>query len=99
ITTALGDVPIEVRVQMNTPDVTPVVVTAGAPASNEKVSVFAGISESVAEAVNVTGVPTVPVLFPIAATTGAEFTSLTVIANAAVPFIAVDPLSVAVTVN
>src|SRR5207249_2861286 len=51
--------------------------------SSEKVSVFAGTSESVAEAVKVTGVPTVPVLFPIGANTGAEFTSFTVIVKEA----------------
>src|SRR5207249_1090062 len=65
----------------------------------ENVSVFAGTSPSVAVAVKVTGVPTVPVLFPIAARTGAWFTSVTEIVIAAVPFIAGDPLSVATMVT
>src|SRR5207249_2566782 len=65
----------------------------------ENVSVFAGMSPSVAVAVKVTGVPTVPVLFPIAARTGAWFTSVTEIVIAAVPFIAGDPLSVATMVT
>src|SRR2546427_12112913 len=47
-----------VGVQLNAPVVPLIVAPAGAPASNEKVRVFAGMSESVAVAVNVTGVPT-----------------------------------------
>src|SRR5204863_174172 len=88
-----------VGVQLKAPVEAPIVAPAGAPASSEKVSVFAGTSESVAEAVKVTGVPTVPVLFPIVASTGAEFTSFTVIVIAAEPLSTGDPLSVATMVT
>src|SRR6266705_6968081 len=97
--TVTGNVPLEEGVQLNAPVVAPIVAPAGAPASSEKVSVLAGMSESVAVAVKVTGVPTVPVLFPIAARTGAEFTSFTVTVIAALPLSAGDPLSVATMVT
>src|SRR2546429_596907 len=88
-----------VGVQEKAPVDAPIVAPAGAPASSEKVSVFAGTSESVAEAVKVTGVPTVPVLFPIGANTGAEFTSFTVMVKEAELASTGLPLSVAVTVT
>src|SRR5439155_1396294 len=97
--TVTGNVPVADGVQLKAPVEPLIVAPAGAPASNENVSVFAGTSPSVAVAVKVTGVPTVPVLFPIAARTGAWFTSFTVIVIAAVPFIAGDPLSVATMVT
>src|SRR2546427_820545 len=97
--TVTGKFPDEDGVQLNAPEEAPIVAPAGAPASSEKVSVFAGMSESVAVAVNVTGVPTVPVLFPIGASTGAEFTSFTVIVIAALPLSAGLPLSVATIVT
>src|SRR3989442_1015051 len=97
--TVTGKFPDEDGVQLTAPEEAPTVAPAGAPASSEKVSVFAGMSESVAVAVNVTGVPTVPVLFPIGASTGAEFTSFTVIVIAAEPVIAGVPLSVATIVT
>src|SRR5437762_824616 len=90
---------VSVGVQLKAPVEPLIVAPAGAPASNENVSVFAGTSPSVAVAVKVTGVPTVPVLFPIAARTGAWFTSFTVIVIAADPLSTGDPLSVAVTVT
>src|SRR5204862_1239760 len=97
--TVTGNVPVADGVQLKAPVEPLIVAPAGAPASNENVSVFAGTSPSVAVAVKVTGVPTVPVLFPIAARTGAWFTSVTEIVIAAVPFIAGDPLSVATIVT
>src|SRR5439155_15284910 len=97
--TVTGNVPVADGVQLKAPVEPLIVAPAGAPASNENVSVFAGTSPSVAVAVKVTGVPTVPVLFPIAARTGAWFTSFTVIVIAAVPFIAGLPLSVATMVT
>src|SRR5439155_1237540 len=97
--TVTGNVPVADGVQLKAPVEPLIVAPAGAPASNENVSVFAGTSPSVAVAVKVTGVPTVPVLFPIAARTGAWFTSFTVIVIAAVPLIAGEPLSVATMVT
>src|SRR6266571_4335607 len=73
-----GTVPLVVGVQLKAPVDAPIVAPGGAPASSEKVKVFAGISESVAVAVKVVGVPITPVLFPIAASTGAELNSFTV---------------------
>src|SRR2546428_11733096 len=76
--TVTGNVPLEEGVQLNAPVVAPIAAPAGAPASNEKVSVFAGMSESVAVAVKVTWVSSVPVLFPVAAITGADISSFSV---------------------
>jgi len=53
------------------------VAPEGAPGSSENVKAFAGRSTSVALAVKVSGTPCVPALFPIAAKTGAVFTSFT----------------------
>src|SRR5437667_404758 len=97
--TVTGNVPLEEGVQLNAPDEAPIVAPAGAPASSEKVSVLAGISESVAVAVKVTGEPTVPDFGPIVASTGAEFTSFTVIVKEVEPLMTGDPLSVAVAVT
>src|SRR2546427_120313 len=97
--TVTGKVPLADGVQLNAPEEAPIVAPAGAPGSSEKVSVFAGMSESVAVAVNVTGCPTVPDLFPIGASTGAEFTSFTVIVIAAEPPTARLPLSDATIVT
>src|SRR2546425_11771761 len=74
--TVTGKFPDEDGVQLNAPEEAPIVAPAGAPASSEKVSVFAGMSESVAVAVNVTGCPTVPDLFPIGFSTGAGLASI-----------------------
>ena len=67
-----------VGVQENAPVEALIVAPAGAPASSEKVSVFAGTSASVAVAVNASVASSFTVLLPIAASTGATFTSLTV---------------------
>src|SRR5438034_7549390 len=66
-----GKVPLVVGVQLKAPVAALIVAPGGAPASSEKASVFAGMSASVAVAVKVVGVPITPVLFPIAASTGA----------------------------
>ena len=50
----------------------------GAPASRLNVSVLAGTSASVAEAVNVSRLPSFTDLFPSEASSGATFTSPTV---------------------
>src|SRR5438876_3827231 len=97
--TVTGNVPLAVGVQLKAPVEPLIVAPDGAPASSENVSVFAGMSPSVAVAVKVTGVPTEPVLFPIGASTGAWFTSFTVIVIAAVPVIDGLPLSIAVMVT
>src|SRR6267378_2505343 len=71
----------------------------GAPGSSENVSVLAGMSVSVAVAVKVNVANSFPDLLPIAASTGAEFTSFTAIEKAAEPLSTGLPLSVAVTVT
>src|SRR5438552_1689732 len=60
-----------VGVQLKAPDDAPIVAPAGAPASSEKVSVFAGTSESVAVAVKAIVASSFIVLLPIAAMVGA----------------------------
>jgi len=97
--TVTGNVPDAEGVQLKAPVEELIVAPDGAPASSENANVFAGLSVSVAVAVKVTGAPTLPVWFPIAASTGAEFTSVTVIVIAALPLIIGDPLSVAVAVT
>jgi hypothetical protein len=97
--TVTGNVPLAVGVQLKAPVEPLIVAPDGAPASSENVSVFTGMSASVAVAVKVTGVPTLPVLFPIAPSTGAWFTSVTEIVIAAVPLIAGVPLSMATMVT
>jgi hypothetical protein len=69
--------PDALGVQLNTPDAAPIVAPAGAPASSENVRVLAGISASVAVAVNVSVPPVAADLLPIGARTGATLTSLT----------------------
>src|SRR4030066_486398 len=56
------------------------------------------MSASVAVAVNVTGLPAVPDLLPIGASTGATFTSLTVTVIVSKSLSAGEPLSVTRTV-
>src|SRR6185295_13826490 len=97
--TVTGNVPAAEGVQLKAPVEPLIVAPAGAPASSEKVKVFAGTSASVAVAVKVTATPTVPDLLPIAANTGATFTSVTVIVIAVLPLNAGVPLSVAVIVT
>src|SRR5439155_1767456 len=97
--TVPGNVPLDEGVQLKAPDEAPIVAPEGAPASSEKVSVLAGTSESVAVAVKVTGEPTVPDFGPIVASTGAEFTSFTVMVKDAELARSGQPLSVAVTVT
>src|SRR6059036_4133378 len=97
--TVTGNVPLAEGVQLKAPVEELIVAPAGAPASSENANVFAGMSESVAVAVKVTAWLTCVVLFPIAASTGAEFTSVTVIVIAALPLSTGDPLSVATIVT
>ncbi len=84
-----------VGVHEKTPVVLPIVEPVGAPASREKVTVFAGTSASVAVAVNASADPSLTVLFPIAVSVGATFTSFTVAVIASKSDIAGVPLSVA----
>ena len=70
----------------------------GAPGSRLNVSVFAGISVSDAELVNVTAMPACTVRFGIGVSVGATFTSVTVIVNCFASFICGEPLSVTRTV-
>src|SRR5439155_7376957 len=75
-----GKLPGEEGVQLKTPVDPLIVAPDGAPGSSENVKTFAGTSVSVAVAVNVKGEPTAhAALFPIAASTGATFTSFTAI--------------------
>src|SRR2546428_72025 len=97
--TVTGNVPLEEGVQLNAPDEAPIVAPAGAPASSEKVSVLAGISESVAVAVKVTGEPNVPGFGPSGGSNGAEVTSFTVTVIVSAALIAGLPLSVTRTVS
>src|SRR2546423_15070881 len=68
-----------VGVQVKTPLVELILAPAGAPESRVYVSVWAGTSGSVAETVKLNGFPSVTVLFPIGAITGAAFGPPTVI--------------------
>src|SRR5438046_10114126 len=90
-----------VGVQLKAPVPAPIVapVAAGVPSVSDQVIVFAGTSESVAVTVKANAANSFVVLFPGFVTTGAEFTSFTVIVIAAEPFIAGLPLSVALTVT
>src|SRR6185295_15267262 len=94
--TVTGNAPVAEGVQLKAPVDALIVAPAGAPASSENANVFAGTSESVAVAVNVTAWLTCVVRFPIAANIGAVFTSFTVtwIVSKSVW----DPLSVTRTV-
>src|SRR6187401_2333493 len=69
----------DVGVQLNAPLELLMTAPAGAPESSENVRVFAGKSGSVAAAVKVISLPQTPLLCPIAPSTGARFTSLTLI--------------------
>src|SRR6266853_5138608 len=94
-----GKVPVAVGVQLKAPVEALIVAPAGAPASNENVSTFAGTSESVAVAVKVSVTPgQAAALFPIGANTGAEFTSFTVIVIDSKSVAGHAPLSVTRTV-
>src|SRR6185295_6876328 len=97
--TVTGNVPVAEGVQLKAPVDALIVAPAGAPASSENANVFAGISPSVAVAVKATATPIVVALSPIAARTGASFTSLTVMVNDAVRLKEPAPLSVARTVT
>src|SRR5438132_659834 len=66
----------------------------GAPASRLKVSAYAGISESLAGAVNVRSVVSLTDCGPIGSSTGALFTSLTVTVKVRASLNAGEPLSV-----
>ncbi len=68
-------------VQVNTPAAV-IAAPAGAPES-EKVSVSAGTSTSVAVAVNRSSLPSLTVLLPIQARTGASLADVTVIVTVA----------------
>src|SRR5437764_537199 len=70
---------LSVGAQVKTPLAGFMLAPAGAPASRLKVRSWAGTSESVALAVKVSRLSSLPVLFPIGVNTGAEFTSLTII--------------------
>ncbi len=72
-----------------------IVAPAGAPASRDHTIEFAGTSESVAVAVNVSAVSSLTVLSPGSATAGAAFTSFTVTAIPSKSLSAGVPLSVA----
>jgi hypothetical protein len=67
---------VSVGVQLNVPDPAPIEAPAGAP-TRPYVRVLAGKSASVAVAVNVRAVSSLTFLSPIAASTGATFTSFT----------------------
>ena len=64
------------------------------PASRVKVSVCAGMSPSVAELVNVNSVSSLTVLFPMGASVGRLFTSLTVRVMVSAMLNGGEPLSV-----
>src|SRR5437762_2877221 len=90
-----------VGVQEKAPVPAPIVapVAAGVPSVSDQAIVLAGTSESVAVTVKARFASSFVVLLPGFVTTGAEFTSFTVIENAAEPLITGLPLSVAVTVT
>src|SRR3990170_5763947 len=100
--TVIGNEPgpcASVGVQVNAPPAV-IAAPAGAPESSEKVSVCAGMSASVAVAVKLRSEPSLTVLLPIAARTGAVLAwSLIVIVIASVSFSGGVPLSVTVTVT
>ncbi len=84
--------------QRNAPVAGSMEAPAGAPASREKRSAFAGRSASVARAVKVSSLPAPPVFGPMKASTGATFTSLTVTVKVFASAKAGAPLSVTRTV-
>src|SRR5262249_7086231 len=86
-------------VQLNTPVVALIVMPAGAPGSRLNVKVFAGTSGSVAVAVNDSVLPSLIVWLTIAASEGAEFTSLTTTLKVFVSLSGGEPLSVTRTVT
>ena len=96
--TVSGNVPVAAGVQLKMPVEALIVAPAGAPVRPNDFP-FPGRSASVAVAVKVSGLFTVTVLSPIAAKTGAWFTSFTVIENPAELLAEGLPLSVAVTVT
>src|SRR5439155_1282319 len=95
--TVTGNVPVADGVQLKAPVPAPIVapVAAGVPSVSDQVIVFAGTSESVAVTVKVNAANSFVVLLPGFVTTGAEFTSFTVIENPAEPLKGGLPLSVA----
>src|SRR5439155_23240760 len=90
-----------VGVQLKAPVPAPIVapVAAGVPSVSDQVIVFAGTSESVAVTVKVNAANSFVVLLPGFVTTGAEFTSFTVIENGTEPRRDGLQLSVAATVT
>jgi len=97
--TVSGNVPVADGVQLKIPVALLIVAPAAAPV-RLNILAFAGMSASVALAVKARGVLTVTVLLPIAAKTGATFTSFTVIENPVEALWGAGvPLSVAVTVT
>src|SRR3990172_9126717 len=96
--TVTGKEPSADGVQLKAPVELLIVAPAGAPVPSENERVWAGMSPSVAVAVNVTGLPAVPDLGPIGASTGATFTSFTVTVIVSVSFSGGVPLSVTRTV-
>src|SRR5204862_1451595 len=90
-----------VGVQLKAPAPAPIVapVAAGVPSVSDQVIVLAGMSESVAVTVKARFANSFVVLLPGFVTTGAEFTSLTVIVIAAEPLCTGAPLSVATMVT
>src|SRR3990172_643692 len=92
--TVTGKEPSAGGVQLKAPVELLIVAPAGAPVPSENERVWAGMSPSVAVAVNVPGLPAVPDLGPIGASTGATFTSFTVTVIVSVSFSGGGPLSV-----
>src|SRR5439155_12953411 len=90
-----------VGVQLKAPVAAPIVapVAAGVPSVSDHVIVCAGRSPSVAVTVKANAANSFVVLFPGFVTTGAWFTSFTVIVIAAEPLSTGDPLSVATMVT
>ena len=92
--TVAAKLPVAEGVQLKAPVEPLIAAPAGAPASSENVRALAGTSASVALAVKATSTPTVPALFPMAARTGATFTSFTSIVTTSKSSIAGLPSSV-----
>src|SRR2546421_12023 len=81
-------------IQVNTPVAGLMLAPAGAPGPRLKVSDCAGRSESEADAVKLSRLPSLIDWFPIGASTGAVFTSLTIMAMVWEAPSAGEPLSV-----
>src|SRR5437899_1271467 len=87
-----------VGVHVNTPEPGLIDAPAGAPGSSEKIKLCAGMSGSVADAVNVSKVPSFTFRLPIGFKVGAPFTSVTVTVKLVASLKAGEPLSVTRTV-